>query len=139
MRIYNLNGSEKIKIDFNNAMQRQGEISFSTDNGENFEGEYLFQSNFTRNAKKDLIGPFASEGQFLADNEKRSKEKFSSLYGFGEESNAKPVGTMILIGDNGTVIDVVFYTFSFDKGTASGVGKDNKGNVYRIFTTNYYE
>lgn len=65
---------------------------------------------------------------------KDKKILLPQYHGYGEKAAAKRVGTIIIIEDKGTVIDLVFYTYSFDTGTASGVGKDNKGNVYRVYT-----
>ncbi len=135
IRIYNLNNSEKIEIDFKYAIERQGEVSYIAEDGESFEGEFLFQGT-TKQIKYFRDKFMGNEELFLSD--KKAKESFAALYGFSKKSNAQPVGTMVLVGDFGTVIDLVFYTFSFDKGTASGVGKDNKGNVYRVYTNNYY-
>ena len=65
-----------------------------------------------------------------------SDKKMTDLaeaYGYGKNSQAKPAGTGILVGGTGTVIEIVFYRISGDLQTGDGVGRDNKGQYYRIF------
>jgi hypothetical protein len=58
---------------------------------------------------------------------------FAELYGFSKEAPAKPAGTAILVGDKGTVIEIVFYKIGYQFQFGDGVGKDNKGRRYRVF------
>jgi len=106
----------------------QGKITYVSKDDESFSGEYVFQSIKSGNP---LMQPNSNKDLFKSEN--KSDIDFSKLYGFSENVHAVPVGTMILQGDKGTVIDIVFYTFLYDRGIASGVGKDNKGNVYRVY------
>ncbi len=48
---------------------------------------------------------------------------------FGQQGELQ--GTAVLTGDKGTVLDLV-YTVDSRTGHGSGVGKDNKGNEYKI-------
>jgi len=63
---------------------------------------------------------------------------FADAYGFSKDAQARPVGTGIIVGDKGTVIELVFYhrstdVRSSDLQTADGVGRDNHGHYYRVF------
>lgn len=58
---------------------------------------------------------------------------FAELYGFGKETNVRPVGSAILVGTKGTVIEVVFYKVASDMSYGDGVARDNKGFFYRVF------
>lgn len=60
--------------------------------------------------------------------------QYGSIFGTGFLVGNNPGmnrGEAIVIGENGTVIEIEFYTGS---GTANGfgLGKDNNGNVYRV-------
>lgn len=48
---------------------------------------------------------------------------------FGQQGELQ--GTAVLTGDKGTVLDLV-YTVDSATGHGSGVGKDNKGNEYKL-------
>lgn len=48
---------------------------------------------------------------------------------FGQQGELQ--GTAVLTGDRGTVLDLV-YTVDSATGHGSGVGKDNKGNEYKL-------
>ncbi len=54
-------------------------------------------------------------------------------YGFGKNSDAKPVGTGIIIGDKGTVIEIIFYDIQGELKSGDGIGRDNNGKYYRVY------
>ena len=59
---------------------------------------------------------------------------WATIYGSGYSVRNLPgvnKGEAMIVGDNGTVIQVEFYTGS---GTANGVGvaRDNKGNIFKV-------
>ena len=62
-----------------------------------------------------------------------NEQSLAEEYGFGTNSDAKPVGTAILIGDKGTVIEVIFYKVDPEKKNGDGIARDNEGNIYRVY------
>jgi hypothetical protein len=135
LRLYNLSKSERMEIIISTTDLDQGMVMFTSADGENFEGEYLFHKS--QKSKINSSHGYTPDRRSYVTGEsstKRHNESTATLYGYGESLNADPVGSLVLVGDKGTTIDCVFYSVTYNNGTnASGVGKDNDGNIFRIY------
>ncbi len=88
--------------------------------GEIFDGEYHIRGkNYKPDSRTEF---FMNEANSIAEE-----------YGFGKNSDAKPVGTGIIIGSEGTVIDIIFYDVQGNLKSGDGIGRDNNGNYYRVY------
>ena len=123
LRLYDKNNGNTIYLVLSESgpKSNDGLIYSSESNSEReiFEGEYYIYGRGRSTYQQD---------KFLSDIPGLAEE-----YGFGKNSNAKPVGTAILVGTEGTVIDIVFYRVDPNKQTGDGIARDNKGNVYRVY------
>ena len=132
LRLYNLNDGKIIEIPIAQGLGMQGKVTDYRLEDESFSGEYLFQSSAPKYNYRSFFN--GTEDKSVEPLSGKSTDiSFAEIYGFSKNAVANPVGSMVLLGNKGTIIDVVFYTFVYDRGTASGVGKDNKGNIYRVY------
>ena len=60
-------------------------------------------------------------------------QSIAKEYGFGTNSNAKPAGTGIVVGSEGTVIEIILYDVERELKSGDGIGRDNNGNFYRVY------
>ena len=88
---------------------------------------YRFETFMSAGKKSEVEKPLASE---LPETDAKL---WPDVYGFGRAATAKPVATATLVGNQGTVIEVVFYSLNLGDGSGSGVGRDNAGNWYRVY------
>ena len=123
LRLYDRETGNTIQVALSDAKSNQGSI-YSTQNdtapnSEIFKGEYYIYGESRKYQHPDQ--------QFM------NEQSLAEEYGFGENSDAKPVGTAILIGNQGTVIEVIFYKVDSQKKNGDGIGRDNEGNIYRVY------
>ncbi len=129
LRLYDLKDGNIIEVILHPTSRDHGTIVSYIGQKEQFEGEYFIYDR-TTNWNGRL--PSYSKGELNAQIETLPRD-LAELYGFGKNSDARPVGTGIIVGRDGTVIEIVFYRVSADFRTGDGVAKDNKGRYYRIF------
>ena len=135
MRLYDLKEANIIEVVLHQLSREHGTItprggvSQLNEFPERFEGEYVF-FDFFPNPIVQLRSPTK---RFEETEGGPESIDFAELYGFSKYADARPVGTGILVGSNGTVIEIVFYKISPDRRTGDGVARDNKGRSYRIF------
>ncbi|MBI4546699.1 MAG: hypothetical protein HY707_01860 [Ignavibacteriae bacterium] len=131
LRLYDLKDGTTIEVVLHPTSRDHGTISSQGDQNEQFQGEYVFSLD-----RVPILGGqlprYAQEGKTLSPDESLPDD-FPGAYGFSKYSQARPVGTGIIVGENGTVIEIVFYRISPDLQTGDGVARDNKGRYYRIF------
>lgn len=132
-RLYNLNKPEVLEINLPKGLKIQDRIDSVSFNNENFSGEYLFHLYknrvfYSRGYQTDI-----DTSTILLPEYKFFSDSLIKIYGYSEKSSVSPVGFLVLSGDKGTVIDVIFYMFYYERGIATGIGRDNKGNVFRAF------
>lgn len=127
LHLYDLKDGTTIEVLFHPTSRDHGTISSKDSAMEPFHGEYLFSSD---RIPSWLPGSTKGESNALSQ---KSMDDLAEAYGFGKNSQARPVGTGIIVNNNGTVIEIVFYRISYDLQTGDGVGRDNKGRYYRIF------
>lgn len=130
LHLYDLKDGTTIEVLFHPTSRDHGIISSKDSVNEPFQGEYLFSS--------DRIPSWLPQSHEYAQGKTNAlsqapMDDLAEAYGFGKNSQARPVGTGIMVGKDGTVIEIVFYRISPDLQTGDGVGRDNKGRYYRIF------
>jgi len=130
LRLYDLKDGTTIEVIFHPTSRDHGTISSRNGQNGQFQGEYVFSSDRVLSWGGQSVE--SSRGKTLAQGESQP-ENFPDAYGYGKNSQARPVGTGIIVGKDGTVIEIVFYRLSSDLQTGDGVGRDNKGRYYRIF------
>ena len=139
-RMYNLENGNTIKIQFENFNEGFGKITGVLPDGKKLSGEYAI-SNSGAPFPANRMGFAASDnfGQPLGSSPAIPTEadpSWAEAYGFGKQYPAKPVGTGILLDDNGTIYNMVFYSANIWSGYADGVAKSNSGQWYRIHVGN---
>ena len=130
MRIYDKESGKKITLILTKQDNHRGTINTPQSNGDQidavFVGEYHTNSKNKKVNKEDKI--FIKKANSMAEE-----------YGFGKNSNAKPVGTGIIVGSKGTVIDIVFYNVQYNLESGEGIGRDNNGKYYRVYLSEEFE
>ena len=147
-RLYNLNDGTIIKAYLNTFSKGHGRMAADLSGGEKLTGEFTIIEIDRRASEVRLpmemgLVPSAGESTVESGEEGAGKQSKSlreveqnswfQVYGFGPASDAKPVGTATLIGDKGTVLEIVLYSINLRSGFGNGVGRDNKGNWYRVY------
>jgi len=121
MRLYGRENGRILHLELSDPEANQGVIYMAKEQPDSipeyYEGEY------------HIYGARRFPGQI----DKFYNSSIAEEYGFGKQSGAEPVGTAILVGDEGTVIDIVFYKVDNSKKNGSGIARDNHGNTYRVF------
>lgn len=150
LKLYNLNEGVKIIAEIDDIYNNNGEILGELENGEKFEGEFYIRGNpihyhspihnevklmsFSKFLNKK-VGNDTSERKY---SEQYIKNTFPELYGFSRNSRAEPIGSGVILSENGLLIEIVFYRVDFNKRIGDGIGRDNKGNIYRIYISSEY-
>lgn len=109
--LYRLDDGSVISIDFEQNGSGHGSINGKSPAGETFKGEYTTLAN--------------------ASAIDRNTYSWTAEMGFPTDSQSLQYGTATAAGSKGTTIEVI-YTVNPATGHGSGVGKDNKGNKYRL-------
>jgi hypothetical protein len=130
LHLYDLTDGTTIEVFFHSTSRDHGFISSKDSSSTQFQGEY----NFSSDRISGWLPPLRAEAMDKSKTlNQTTPEDFAEAYGFGKNSQARPVGTGIIVGKDGTVIEIVFYRISADLQTGDGIGRDNKGRYYRIF------
>jgi hypothetical protein len=135
-RMYDLERGTILQATFEGFDAGYGRVSAVAPDRERFAGEYtlavrevlLQYRTFTEGrpgeAPNAAGGP--AEGAVAADR------PWPELYGYGSHGAAPPVGTATLVGDRGTVIEMVLFQVNRQLRSGDGVARDNRGRVYRV-------
>ena len=124
LRLYERNSGDTIYLVLAKPKHNRGVIY--TPQSEADQGYEIFDGEYHIHGKKYQPDPRSQE--FM--NESRS---IAEEYGFGENSGAKPAGTGIVVGSEGTVIEIIFYDVERELKSGDGIGRDNNGNFYRVY------
>jgi hypothetical protein len=129
LRLYDLKDGNTIEVILHSTSRDHGTITSYRDQKEQFEGEYvIYDRTFSGGDRVPGFGKTNAAAESTIPH-----SNFAELYGFAKNSDARPAGTGVIVGKDGTVIEIVFYRISSDFRTGDGVAKDNKGRYYRIF------
>ena len=88
-------------------------------------------------------GPVPYEDQTRPPDERQSEVdrqnvagkdlSWAEAYGYGPGTYVQPIGSATLVGERGTVLEIVIYSYYYYHGVhGDGVGRDNHGNWYRV-------
>ncbi len=130
LHLYDLKDGTTIEVRLHPTSREHGMISSAESNGEQFSGEYDFASDRVPGFPPR---PYGETSRMRNTDSLTPSGDFAEIYGFGKNSQARPVGTGVIVGKNGTVIDIVFYRISYDLQSGAGVARDNKGRYYRVY------
>ena len=129
LRLYDLRDGNTIEVVLHQTSRDHGTITSSQNQKEQFTGEYMIYDG----SPNWSGGPPSYQKGNTFEKPESPPADLAELYGFSKNSEARPVGTGVIVGKDGTVIEIVFYKVSPDLQTGDGVAKDNKGRYYRIF------
>ncbi len=131
LRLYDLSDGKTIEVFLRRSSPNSGKLVSAQVHDERFEGEIvLYGSSVDYKPRPGTFGLDAAKGSAgnVPDN-----AGLPELYGFGKDAEARPAGTAILVGSQGTTIEIVLYRISADLQYGDGVARDNKGRRYRVF------
>lgn len=112
-----------------------GPITATLPTGETCSGEYAIGAV---SAPYPMPRPY-SEPEWSDTNESYGSEsdddgEWAERYGFSEGAIVQPVGSATLVGNRGTLLEIVFYHFYYYHGPrGDGVARDSFGNFYRVY------
>jgi hypothetical protein len=131
-RLYDLDTGIVMEAYIEDARQTQGRITaVNPVTGENFTGEYTSIRNDVVRSSYGIGGSsvsgYATSG---ATSLSYSGYGWATAYGFSFDQPTALYGAATLVGDKGTVIEVVYQV---DRRTVHGygVGRDNQGGRYK--------
>ena len=133
LRLYDIGNGNLIQVFFQRHSSSSGKLVSGQSHGETFQGECILYGS-TPDYSRPPLG-LSQPGARLNAQPLQDDAGFAELYGFGKESQARPVGTAILVGSKGTTVEIVLYRISADQQFGDGIGKDNNGRRYRVFLT----
>jgi len=134
-RLYNLEDGSIIQIELSNYFEGFGRASGKLKGGELLFGEYTLKLRANKprpHQSPPIIGSTASKSIIP----KKDDPSWSEIYGFSSGAEAKPVGTATLIGNKGSIVNIVFFSADTHRGVADGIARTNKGTWYRVHIGN---
>lgn len=146
--LYNLSEPQKLEINVPQNYLYSGFIKTQLEDGTNVEGNFVFNRETTRENSNYGIRPgLSSEGESFfstgvgknkATGNKKvdidlAKKNFPELFGYSSNIRVNPIGNATLMVGKSKVIEIVFYSMNRIDDSGSGVGKDNEGNLYRVY------
>lgn len=142
-RFYNLETAQVISAMLYGFSGRHGAMSAQVPGGETFKGEFSLSAGFGTEGFDRMRWAAARAQPPGEDAEKKpaestarptlSDKSWPEIYGFNWLAPASPAGTASLVGDKGTLMDIVLFHVDVFEGFADGVAKDNRGNWYRVY------
>lgn len=131
--MYNLDTGNIIEGVIQDARQTSGTITAENrSTGEKFSGEY---TSIPADRVKQSMGVAGSDvhAQGTTNDSYFSYSGYgwANAYGFSFDQPTKIFGAATLVGDNGTVVEVV-YAVDRRQLHGHGIGRDNRGNRYRV-------
>ncbi len=143
-RMYNLDDGSIIEVSLKNYHLGYGKAAATLANGEFLIGEYTLSKTTAPQTPIPHTGPaLPSESKVelgaasvIPGNEDPS---WSEVYGYSRNGRATPVGTATLIGDRGTLINIVLFSADTIRAVGDGVARTNRGEWYRVHLGNLSE
>lgn len=118
-RLYNLNTGEILNATFENSGGGHGNITATAQDGRKFTGEYSTISGASYSSGLG-VGSAAGSGGYA----------WATAQGFSFNQPGQQYGSAVVVSD-GSVIEIVYVVDPWS-GHGNGVGRDNKGGVYRL-------
>jgi hypothetical protein len=138
-RLYNLDTGDVIQAQMGYSSEGHGNMTATLPTGETCSGEYAIGA-FGK--PYPLPTPYGDPKRLEEENaypeEVPEDVSWAEVYGYGSGVHVQPVGSATLVGDRGTVLEIVIYSYYYYHGPhGDGVGRDNHGNWYRIYIGHY--
>ncbi len=137
-RLYNLENGRVVILHLHSFSNGRGKLSAILPDGEEANGEYHISAKdlapvvLSRPAVGEDHSGVELEEKSSAVRDQKAMRSWPEVYGYGPNSNVGPIGTGIVVGNRGTVLEIVLYSANLRDGDGDGVGRDNKGNWYRV-------
>lgn len=137
-RLYDFNSGMLSNARFYDIDEQHGRVTAKLYNGEELRGEFTLTNEHPSALPRvaqiefDQAPTAPKQGDTDEAPPPRAGKTLAGVFGFAPDGDAKPVGVATLVGDKGTVLQVVIYELNIEQGTGSGVGLDNKGNWYLV-------
>lgn len=136
-RLYNFNSGTLGTAYINDLKQHYGRITAELADGEKLQGEFTLTHETATTPPRVVRLAFEELGMDSNETERKlaqehEKRTLATIFGYGNDADARPVATATLVGNQGTVLDLVFYSLNLQRGEGNGVGRDNQGNWYLI-------
>ena len=137
-QLYDFNSGMLGSAQFYDIGDPHGRITATLYDGEKLHGEFTLTNEhpatLPRTARLDFDQTLASDKQISAKAipTPHTDKTLAGVFGFGADGDARPVGVATLVGNKGTVLQIVIYDLDAARGIGSGVGLDNKGNWYLV-------
>ncbi|MBU1700906.1 MAG: hypothetical protein KJ970_19390 [Candidatus Eisenbacteria bacterium] len=135
-RLYNLSTGDILLVELVPSCEGNGTIAGITAEGDSLIGEYTVHYGSGPVAPPHTI-PWDTKNNQSALGIKESNGTYGNqtswpeVYGYGQASKAKPVGTATLVSKRGLVVQIVMYSMAYGYSSGDGVARDNQGNWYR--------
>ncbi len=137
-QLYDFNSGMLSSARFYDLEEPHSRITATLYDGEELRGEFTLtnehSSTLPRTARLDFDQTLASDKQSKAEATAtpHTDKTLAATFGFTPDEDARPVGVATLVGNKGTVLQIVIYDLDAARGIGSGVGLDNKGNWYLV-------
>lgn len=151
LKLYDISKATKMIFEIDDIRNGNGQIFGELKNGEKIEGEFSliapvrsrpsYPNHIEHNSLsiKEFINKRVGEdGQEKENSEDFIKKSFPELYGFSKNSKISPMGNGVILSENKSIIELIFYKIDFQRRIGDGIAKDNKGNIYRVYITSEY-
>ena len=147
--LYNLNDPQKIEVRIPNIYEYSGRIKDKLPDGTTIDGNFIFnqylqaQNNYTPPNYRVLsaeellskeVGPGNSSARSVKKVDREQvKQNFPELFGYSTNVQVTPIGNATLMIGKSRMIEIVFYSINKIDDSGAGIGKDNDGNIYRVY------
>jgi hypothetical protein len=135
-RMYDLGQGTVLPATFEGFDAGYGKVSAVAPDRERFAGEYTLAVREVplqyRTFAEGQAGEAPNAAGGPAEGAVAANLPWPELYGYGSHDAAPPVGTATLVGDRGTVIEMVLFQVNRQLRIGDGVARDNRGRVYRV-------
>ena len=133
-RLYNLDNGDIITAQMAYSSNGHGRMTATLPTGEACAGEYTIAGRGRAYGSGRYADP-TDDPQEMENSDRvtGSDLTWAEAYGYGDGAYVQPVCSATLVGEKGTVIEIVIYSYYYYHGVhGDGVGRDNHGNWYRI-------
>jgi hypothetical protein len=128
-RLYNLATAERVDFSLAFSGDRNGVAHATLPGGEELKGEFVLWVTRKGAVPDEVWGQIKGRVATLPGG----STEWSKVYGFGEGSEADPVGSATLVGPRGSLLEIVFYHAQIDYHViGDGLARDHRGQWYRV-------
>lgn len=147
--LYNLNDPQKIEVRIPNIYEYSGRIEDKLPDGTAIDGNFIFNqylqapNNYTPPNYRVLsaeellskeVGPEINSARSVKKVDREQvKQNFPELFGYSTNVQVTPIGNATLMIGKSRMIEIVFYSINKIDDSGAGIGKDNDGNIYRVY------